>query len=183
MEKINVEKEEPKAVTRKGFFTPGFLMTPYNFFNTNPFDLFKEFEEEMNKMTETFGFSKLERKDFDWKPAIDVFTKDGKFFVHAELPGMAKEDIKVELDENKLIIRGERKRETKEEKKDFYRSELNYGSFYRTIGLPKEANLAEIEAKFDNGILEVVMPVAIKVEEKKKEIPIAKAEEAKTAKA
>ncbi|KAF0232620.1 MAG: HSP20 family protein [bacterium] len=185
MEKVKVE--EPKAVARKSLFAPGFFMTPYNFFNANPFDLIKEFTEEMDKVSENFGFSKFESKEFDWKPAIDIFTRDGKFFIHAELPGMAKEDIKVELEENRLVVRGERKRETKEEKKDFYRSELSYGSFYRAIVLPKEANIGEIEAKFGNGILEICMPVAVKAEDKKKEVPIgdvaAKAEETKTAKA
>lgn len=184
MEKIS--KEEPKAIERKGLFAPRFLMTPYSFFNANPFELMKEFTEEIDRTFENFGFAKFDAKDFDWKPAVDVFTKDGKFFVHAELPGMTKDDVKVELDENRLIVRGERKKETKEEKKDFYRSEFNYGSFYRAIPLPKEVNLEEIEAKFCNGILEVSMPVAVKVEDKKKEIPIGeipKVEETKAAKA
>lgn len=179
-------KEDPKAISRKGLFAPGFLMTPYNFFNANPLDLMKEFTEEIDRTFENFGFAKLDTKGFDWKPAVEVFTRDGKFFVHAELPGMTKDDIKVELDENRLIVKGERKKETKEEKKDFYKSELNYGSFYRAIPLPKEVNLEEIEAKFCNGILEVVMPIAAKVEDKKKEIPIGeipKAEEIKAAKA
>jgi len=165
-----IEKEDPKAISRRGLFAPGFFMSP--FFSTNTFDLMKEFAEEMDRSFGNFGFAKFDNKEFDWKPAVDVFTKDGKFFVHAELPGMTKDDVKVELAENRIIIRGERKKEAKEEKKDFYRSEMSYGSFYRAIALPKEANLAEIEARFDNGILEVSMPVAMKVEDKKKEIPI-----------
>lgn len=182
MEKIT--KEEPKAINRRSLFTPGFFMSP--FFNADPFDLMREFAKEMELSFENLGFPKFEAKEFDWKPAIDVFTKEGKFFVHAELPGMTKEDVKVELEENRLIVRGERRKETKEEKKDFYRSELNYGSFYRAIPLPKEVDLEKIEAKFCNGILEVTMPVAVKVEENKKEIPIGeipKVEETKTAKA
>ncbi|MFY9222765.1 MAG: Hsp20/alpha crystallin family protein [Blastocatellia bacterium] len=168
---------EPKEVA-KGFFTPGFFLAPQNFFNTNPFELMKEFTKEMDKAFEGFGLE----KSVGWKPAMEVFTKEGKYFIRAELPGMTKEDVKVELEGNKLIIRGERKKEHKEEKEGYYRSEVNYGEFYRSILLPEEVKFEEIEAKFNNGILEVIMPVpeVKKVEPKAKEVPIG--ETAKAAK-
>jgi HSP20 family protein len=184
MEKTTTTKEEPKAMERKGFFTPGFFMTPYNFFNANPFELMKEITEEMDKRFESFGLWRDEGKMFDWKPAIEVFKKDGNLFVRAELPGMTKEEIKVEVEENKLIIRGERKKEEKEEKKDYYRSEVSYGHFYRTVLLPEGTKVEAIEAKFNNGVLEVTVPVpeVVKEEPKKKEVPIGEAA-AKAAKA
>lgn len=173
MEKTTMKKEEPKAISR--FFAPGFFMTP--------FDFMKDFTEEMDKRFENLGLWREENKMFDWKPAIEVFKKDGKLFVHAELPGMTKENVKVEVEENKLIIRGERKKEEKEEKKDYYRSEVSYGHFYRSLLLPEGTKVEEIEAKFNNGVLEIAVPMhEVKEEPKKKEVLIGEAA-AKTAKA
>jgi HSP20 family protein len=79
--------------------------------------------------------------------------------VHAELPGLKPEDVKVELTDNALVIQGERKYEHEENKSGVYRSERRYGQFYREIPLPQGANAEQVKAQFNNGVLEVTLPV------------------------
>jgi HSP20 family protein len=94
-----------------------------------------------------------------WTPGIDVFEKDNRLVTKIDLPGMKKEDVKVEVTDGQLTISGERKRETEETKKDFYRCEREYGSFYRSVPLPEGVKLDEVKATFDNGVLEVSVPL------------------------
>jgi HSP20 family protein len=173
----SAEKESKGDLSKRDLFTPFFFsLTPREFFNHSPFELMKKFTEEMDRNFKDFGFW----RGFDstekgvWAPAIEVFQKDGNFFVRAELPGLNVEEVKVEVTDEGLIIKGERKHETKEEKKDFYRSEVSYGSFYRLVPLPEGAMIDKIKATFDKGILEVVAPVPMK-ETKRREVPIGEA--------
>jgi HSP20 family protein len=168
-----VEKKEPKEgfLGRKTFF-PFFSMTPHDFFTFNPFEMMKKFSDEMDKAFTGYGFLRnFETEPTFWIPTIEVFEKEGKFFVRAELPGLKKEDVKVELVENALIIKGERKQEKEEKTEGFYRSEMQYGKFYRNIPLPEYADMEAIEAKFTNGVLEVVIPIPETVR-KRREIPV-----------
>lgn len=108
-----------------------------------------------------------------WTPALEAFERDGAFVVRAELPGLHKDEITVEVEEHHLIIRGERKEE-KEEKEPYFRTERVYGAFYRDVGLPENVNEETSVAHFENGVLEVrfgLVPVAehkprqVKIEE------------------
>jgi HSP20 family protein len=90
--------------------------------------------------------------------------------VKAELPGMEKDNIEVNISDHFLTIRGEKKKEEETKEKDYYRSERSYGSFLRTVELPKDIHADKVKASFNNGVLEVRMP---KTEEaKKKEIKV-----------
>ncbi len=82
---------------------------------------------------------------------------DGKLTVRADLPGMEKDDINVEIKDNRLTIQGERKNELEEEKEGFYRSERSYGGFCRSLALPENANIDDANATFKNGVLEVTI--------------------------
>jgi HSP20 family protein len=93
-----------------------------------------------------------------WPPRVDVFEKDGNLIVKAELPGLKKEDIEVTLDEGDLMIRGERKAESEVKEDAYYRMERSYGSFYRRLALPFEADAAKIKASYEGGILELRIP-------------------------
>lgn len=92
-------------------------------------------------------------------PLVDTFVKEGTYHIRAELPGVAKDDLDVSIDGNVLTLKGERKldKETKEEM--YYLRETRYGSFTRRFDLPDGANTDEIHAAFDNGILEISMPL------------------------
>jgi len=103
---------------------------------------------------------------FDWTPKIDVRETDKAFVVHAELPGMKKEDIKVSLKDGVLTVSGERKMEDKKDEGDYRRIERSYGAFMRSLTLPEGVDPKSIKAKLENGVLEVEVP---KPEQKEKE--------------
>jgi HSP20 family protein len=107
-----------------------------------------------------------------WQPAIDVAERDGKYIVRADLPGMKKGDIHIELSNGYLTLRGQRKSEH-EEKKDTYRwVERTYGSFERTLIVPEGVAEKDIHAQYKDGVLEVSMPVPKAEEPKTTEIKI-----------
>jgi Molecular chaperone (small heat shock protein) len=127
---------------------------------SNPFSLMHRMTEEMDR---TFGrfFSQGAGGGnlSTWYPAVEVAERDGKLQVHAELPGLKPEDVKVEVTDDALIIQGERKSEHEENQGGVYRSERRYGQFYREIPLPMGAKAEEAKAQFNNGVLEVTLPV------------------------
>ena len=94
-----------------------------------------------------------------WAPKVDIVTKDNTLITRVDLPGMKKEDVLVEVQDGKLTLSGERKKETKEETDNFYREEREYGSFCRIVPLPKGINSADVKATFANGVLEVKVPL------------------------
>lgn len=98
-------------------------------------------------------------------PRLDVVDRDNEVMVRAEVPGMRREDIEISLTGNLLTIRGETKREEKEEKGDYYRCETSRGSFSRTVSLPAEVDESGAKASLHDGILELTLP---KVEKAKK---------------
>jgi HSP20 family protein len=97
-----------------------------------------------------------------WVPGVDVFEKDNRLVTKIDLPGMKKEDVKVEVSDGYLTISGERKSEAEEEKEQFYRCEREYGSFYRAVPLPENVKLDDVKATFADGVLEVSVPVPAK---------------------
>ncbi len=106
-----------------------------------------------------------------WYPSVDVIGEDGKLIVRADLPGLNKEDVKVEVSDGDLLIQGERKREHEERGRGIYRSERSYGRFTRRIPLPEGAKTGEAKAQFNNGVLEVSIPVPQSAA-KSREVPI-----------
>jgi HSP20 family protein len=103
-------------------------------------------------------------------PMVDVFEEKDDIVVKAELPGMDKENIEVNLTDHTLTIKGEKKKEEEVKKENYYRAERSYGSFLRSLQLPKEVHADKVKASFKNGILEVRMP---KTEEAKaKEVKV-----------
>jgi HSP20 family protein len=111
-----------------------------------------------------------------WSPSLDLVEKDKRLIARVDLPGMKKEDVKVEVAEGYLTISGERKHETEEKKENFYRCEREYGSFYRAIPLPEDAQVEEVKAAFNNGVLEVSVPLtAARLEAKPRTIQIEEA--------
>jgi HSP20 family protein len=95
-----------------------------------------------------------------WTPAIEVSKRDGQYVVHAELAGLKPEDVKVEVTDDALVIEGERKCERQEDRGNVHRTERRYGQFYRAIPLPEGANAEQARARFENGVLEVTIPVS-----------------------
>ena len=94
-----------------------------------------------------------------WSPKIDVFEKDDRLVTRADLPGLKRDDVSVQVVGGRLVLSGERKREAEEKKDSFYRIEREYGTFYRAVPLPDGVNLEGIKATFADGVLEVSVPL------------------------
>ncbi len=105
-------------------------------------------------------------------PSVDIFTEGENVVIKAEVPGMKKDDLDVKLTEDTITIYGEKKKEEKVEKKDYYRLERSYGSFTRSYSLPAEVQTDKAQAKFKDGILEIRAPKTEEAKKKEKKIII-----------
>jgi HSP20 family molecular chaperone IbpA len=92
-----------------------------------------------------------------WTPQIETFQRGDEFVVRADLPGLKKEDVKVDITDDSVTIEGERREEHEEDREGYYRSERSYGSFYRVVPLPEGAITDNAKARFNNGVLEIVV--------------------------
>ena len=93
-----------------------------------------------------------------YAPSFDFYEKEGKYYLNAEIPGVKKEDISIEIDNNILTIKGQKESTREEEGADYYVRESTSGAFSRSVRLPSEVEEENIEATFEDGILRVVMP-------------------------
>jgi HSP20 family protein len=105
-------------------------------------------------------------------PSVDVFEERDEVVVKAELPGMSKEDIDVKVTDDVVTISGEKKKEEKIEKKNYYRIERSYGSFTRSFRLPTEVQTEKASAKFKEGVLEIRIPKTEEAKKKEKKVSI-----------
>jgi len=92
------------------------------------------------------------------KPTLDIGADDKEYTISIEVPGVDRQDVKIEIANGTLIIKGEKKQEKEEKEKNFYRMERSYGSFQRMLSLPADADQEQIKATFKNGVLTVTMP-------------------------
>jgi HSP20 family protein len=167
MSEIKVTKETagPLAYRPEVYFRSG----PLGLLGTSPFNLMKRFTDEFDRM---FGGYVPPAETEVFAPPLEVTHADGNFIVTAELPGIAKENVKVQVIEESLVIQGEKKNVKEEKGEGFYRSECTYGNFYRSIPLPKGAKTELVKAELTNGILKVVIP-APELKPALREVPIA----------
>ena len=145
-----------------GYGPLAFPLFAGDLFRMNPFYLMRRMTEEMD--------SALGGRTA-WSPTIEVREQNGNYVVRADLPGLKPEDVKVEATDAGLTIEGERKLESKEDKGGVHRSEIQYGYFARVIPLPDGANVDRATAKFENGVLEITIPVP-QQETAKRQIPV-----------
>lgn len=126
-----------------------------------PFHWFDRMRDEFERLfeTNTLRVPLVPRGETSWMPALEVFEKNGEFHVNAELPGLKKEDVRLEVTPEGLTVSGERKAEKTVEGDGYYRSERAYGEFCRFVPIPEGADLDKLTARFKDGILEIVMPV------------------------
>jgi HSP20 family protein len=92
-----------------------------------------------------------------WAPRVEAFQQGDRYIVRAELPGLKKDDVQVDLTSEAVTIRGERRDEKHEEREGYYHSEREYGEFYRRIPLPEDVITESAQASFNNGVLEISM--------------------------
>jgi len=128
-------------------------------------------------LARTFG-------EFPFMPTLEVAEKDNYLIARFDLPGVKKEEVTISFADEGLVVEGERKQEEEEKKNEWYRTERTYGKFVRTIPLPAGVNAADIKATFDNGVLEIKVPLpaaAVAAAPKKIEIAGAEKKAVKTA--
>lgn len=95
-----------------------------------------------------------------WTPRVDLSENDEAYFVHLDVPGMTKDDFKINFHEGVLSVSGERKEEKTDENRSFVRIERNFGCFYRSFNLPKLVKIDKVSASYDNGVLNISVPKA-----------------------
>ena len=93
-----------------------------------------------------------------WSPAVDMFDDDDKIVIKAELPGMEKKDISVDIDNQVLTLSGERNYDNEVKEENYYRRERSYGKFQRAFTLPADVDSDKIKAEFKDGVLQVEVP-------------------------
>lgn len=146
----------------------------------DPFSMMQALHREMDRMFENFGlggtlmhspfFGRGLEHSSMWSPQIEVYEKDGKIHVCADLPGLDKKDVHVELQDNVLTIEGERRSEKSDEKGSW--SERSYGRFFRSIPLPENVDAEKADAKFENGVLEITIDAPQRQQPRGKRIDI-----------
>lgn len=132
-----------------------------------PFDEMMSMRESMDRLFEDF-FSRRPRTSgpLVWQPALEVFETDNEVVVKAELPGIDPKSVNVTVTTEGLTIKGEARAEHEDKGRNYYRRELRYGAFQRTVALPNEVKSDETKATFRHGILEVRLPKAERVRPK-----------------
>jgi len=191
---MSAVKEAPKPKTENG---PGQTRDITRRTSATPlassashFGFLRRFAQEMDRVFEDFGLEsrwhmptlltrgrELLRRETglvpaEWSPRVDVLEREGQFVVRADLPGLSKDDIKVEVTDDMLTIQGERKHEKKEEREGCCYSECSYGSFYRAIPLPEGAEAGKATAEFNKGVLEITVSAPKRPEAKAKRLEV-----------
>lgn len=151
-------KSDQTTQTRTPATTTGSLTR----WQRSPFgSLFDRWNDEMDRFFNDFGFggSWLTRSQptVGWTPQIEMRQRGHELVVRADLPGMNKDDVQVDINDNVLSIQGERRQEHEEEREGIYRNERSYGSFYRAVPLPEGTISDSAKASFKNGVLEIVL--------------------------
>ncbi len=132
-------------------------------------------QEEMNMLFDNF-FGAARRGDdiglVRWAPRVDIVEEKDAFELAADLPGLTKDDIKIEIHDNVLTLRGEKKLEEEKKDKNYRLAERYYGEFVRTFTLPENVNKDGIEAQFQDGVLKVGIPKIEKAKPKQIEVKV-----------
>lgn len=118
--------------------------------------------DEMNRvLNEVFGRAANDESAWSsgtWSPPVDIYESDDALVMKAELPGFSKDEISIELKENTLVIKGERKREDEVKEGNYHRMERVYGAFQRSFLLPTTVDQEKVNASYRDGILELRLP-------------------------
>ncbi len=140
----------------------------------DPFREMTQVQSQLNRLVDQVWGGRQE----SWLPAVDVFDKNDAVVLKAELPGMDPDDIQIEVDDNVLTIKGERKFEEEVEEERYYRVERRFGSFQRSLALPQGVQADKIQANYEDGILTITVPKAEEQKPKRIEVKATKTVEA-----
>jgi HSP20 family protein len=182
------EQGRGPGMARRPQSTPGSSGT-----TGSPFGLMRRMAEDMDRLFEDFGFGlpgfalapalsnpSLIRRGVSpntfqrggWIPQIETFRRGDKLVLRADLPGLRKEDVNVEIEDGILTISGERSNEDVDDRDGYYHSERSYGAFQRSLALPEGITGESCDATFKDGVLEVTIPVPKQAEKSARKVPI-----------
>lgn len=135
---------------------------PFDIFGYGPIAMMRRMQENIDRMFGDLGGQRWaapfgDFEGIEWTPAVDAFHRGNEFVVRADVPGLSREDLSVEVGDDAVTIRGERKYDRDEERDGVFRSERSFGSFCRVVPLPDGAVSDSAKANFSNGVLEVVL--------------------------
>jgi HSP20 family protein len=140
---------------------PGLLglpLTPYEMLQMTPFSLFRRMTEEFDRALQPFLSDDETSASIAWTPRVEISEREGEYRILAELPGLSPNEVRVEVEDDALILQGERQVERDATEGGIRRSERQFGFFYRRIPLPEGADPEQAKAKFHDGILEITIP-------------------------
>lgn len=129
------------------------------FFGGSPFALFRRLSEDMDRLFFGSGGQGLGGFGARFLPHVDINEREGKLVIDADLPGVRAEDFRVEIEDQALVLEGERRIQQDETRGGVRRFERTHGTFRRVIPLPQGANVEAAEARFENGVLEITIPL------------------------
>jgi len=157
-----VQRDMDRLLRRYGLreerYAPlGALFSPSELFTMSPFEMMEQMNEEVARLTADLGVlePELPAAATQWVPQVEVMDREDELVVSADVPGMKKEDIKIELVGDTLVLEGERRSEDEQRGQGFYRSERSYGQFRRTIPLAEGSSVDDASATLTNGVLEI----------------------------
>src|SRR5918994_1718425 len=116
------------------------------------------FHGEFNRLFDTFFGAPVNGRSRRWAPAMDLVDKEDALVLRADLPGLERDDVTIEIQDRVLTVSGERKSEHEDKADGFYRVERAFGSFSRSLSLPDGVDPEQVQASFDKGVLEVRIP-------------------------
>jgi len=146
-----------------------FVMTLVRLYPRHPW---LDFPNEVFRHLDSWGDEKTATVFAQWSPAVDIADQEKEYQVSVELPGVKKDDIKINFRDNVLTISGEKKTAQDDDRKNFQRSERVWGTFQRCFRLPEQVDSEKISAEFKNGILNVAIPKVPEILPKQIEIKV-----------
>jgi HSP20 family protein len=143
---------------------PSVLMDSFDIFNMNPLSMFRRMQDEISRVFAQNNLAgQTSRGDglslAAWAPPVEVAYHDGNLVVSAELPGLSQDDVEVQIIDDILVISGEKEVAEEDDRGDVRRTEIRYGQFYRAIPLPEGVKTQEAHAQFQNGVLQITLPL------------------------
>jgi len=167
--------QSQRSLTRHEGFAPSLWME-------NPLAMMRRFSEEVDRIFDEFGmgrglFGSRSGRGQDsgqemWSPQIEMYERDNQLIVCADLPGLKKDDIHLEINDDAVVIKGERHQEFEDTRQGYHRSERSYGSFYRTISLPEGADAEQAKASFQDGVLKITLPLPKREQSRSRRIEV-----------
>ena len=149
----------------------GLPLTPLEFLRMSPFSFFRRMTNDFDRALQPLLSEDEATASIAWVPTVEISERDGKYRILAELPGLSPDEVQVEIEDDALILQGERQVESDSNDGGIRRSERQFGMFYRRIPLPEGADPEQAKAQFHNGMLEITMPVPNR-QIKRRQIPV-----------